>query len=177
MMYMKEVILTADKLTESEAKRMSKNLIGELAPDFTVKDDEGNVFDSKSLDGSWRILFFYAKHGSPTCKRGCLTFKEQYDLFVSAGCQVVGIGEGTSESHAKFKKEIGGLPFPLLADSEREVAGKYLVPVHLGMFPAKSSFLIGPDNRIHHVYDWLFRPRRHVAQILKSLSSVTGGSN
>ncbi len=86
-------------------------------------------------------------------------------------------GEGTSESHAKFKKELGGLPFPLLADPDRNVADKFLVPVHLGMFPAKSSFLIGPDDRIHHVYDWLFRPRRHVARILKSLSSVTGGSD
>ena len=72
---------------------------------------------------------------------------------------------------------MGGLPFPLLADPERVVANKFLVPVHLGMFPAKSSFLIGPDNRIHHVYDWLFRPRRHVARILKSLSSVTGGTD
>ena len=177
MMLMREVILTADYLTQTEAKRMSKDLIGECAPEFILKDDEGNVFDSKSLDGSWRILFFYAKDGSPTCKRGCLTFKEQYELFVSAGCKVVGIGEGTSESHAKFKKEIGGLPFPLLADPGREVAKKFLVPMHLGIFPAKSSFLIGPDNRIHHIYDWLFRPRRHVARILKSLSSVTGGTN
>ena len=149
---MGEVILTADRLTQAEAKRVSSDLIGELAPEFSLMDDAGNVFDSSSLDGSWRILFFYAKNGSPTCKRGCLTFKEQHDLFVSAGCKVVGIGEGTSESHAKFKKELGGLP-------------------------AKSSFLIGPDNRIHHVYDWLFRPRRHVARILKSLSSVTGGSD
>ena len=174
-MHVAEVILTAERLTYTEAKRVSKDLIGEIAPDFVLNDDAGNVFDSESLNGSWRILFFYAKNGSPTCKRGCLTFKEQHDLFVSAGCKVIGIGEGTSESHAKFKKEIGGLPFPLLADPDREVAGKFLVPVHLGMFPAKSSFLIGPDTRIHHVYDWLFRPRRPVARSLTSLSSVTGG--
>ena len=159
---MAEVILTADRLTHAEAKRVSKDLIGEIAPDFSLIDDAGDVFDSKTLDGSWRILFFYAKDGSPTCKRGCLTFKEQYDLFVSAGCQVVGIGQGTSESHAKFKKELGGLPFPLLADPDRAVANKFLVPVHLGMFPAKSSFLIGPDNRIHHVYDWLFLSLIHI---------------
>ena len=156
---------------------MKINLVGQQAPNFILESDDGTSFDSTSLEGTWRILFFYSRHNSPTCKRGCLTFKEQHDLFVSAGCNVVGIGEGTSESHAKFKKEIGGLPFPLLADPDRAVADKFLVPVHLGMFPAKSSFLIGPDNRIHHVYDWLFRPRRHVARILKSLSSVTGGTD
>ena len=113
-MQMGEVILTAERLTQTEAKRVSKDLIGELAPEFTLTDDAGNVFDSKSLNDSWRILFFYAKDGSPTCKRGCLTFKEQHDLFVSAGCKVVGIGEGTSESHAKFKKEIEGCRFHFL---------------------------------------------------------------
>ena len=55
---MAEVVLTADRLTYAEAKRVSKDLIGELAPDFTLTDDVGNSFDSRSLDGSWRILFF-----------------------------------------------------------------------------------------------------------------------
>ena len=56
-------------------------------------DDNGQAFSSKNLDGAWRIIFFYAKDGSPTCKRGCLTFKEQYDLFESAGCKIVGISK------------------------------------------------------------------------------------
>ena len=174
---MPEVILTADRLTTKEAKKMSKDLIGETAPEFVLLDDEGNEFDSRTLNGEWRILFFYAKDGSHTCKRGCLTFKEQHDLLASAGCKVVGVGEGTVDSHSKFKKSLGGLPFPLLSDQDRAVANQFLVPVHLGMFPAKSSFLIGPDNKIKHVYDWLFRPRRHVARILKHLSPVTGGDS
>ena len=174
---MAEVILTADRVTLNEAKKVSKDLIGEIAPEFLLMDDEGNQFYSLTLNGYCRFIFFYAKDGSPTCKRGCLTFKEQHDLFASAGCKVVGIGEGTVDSHSKFKKSLGGLPFPLLSDQDRAVANQFLVPVHLGMFPAKSSFLIGPDNRIRHVYDWLFRPRRHVARILKHLSPVTGGDS
>jgi len=49
----------------------------------------------------------------------------------------------------------------------------YEVPVYLGQFPAKSSFVIGPDREIHYVYDWLFRPRNHVAKILAAMSDVT----
>ena len=48
------------------------------------------------------------------------------------------------------------------------------VPLHLGQFPSKSSFLVGPDNTIKYVYDWLFRPRRHVAKILADISQVRG---
>ncbi|MBL6732921.1 MAG: peroxiredoxin [Candidatus Poseidonia sp.] len=153
---------------------MKANLVGQKAPDFMLQDDQGAVFDSKTLHGTWRIIFFYSRHGSPTCKRGCLTFKEQHDLFASAGCSIVGIGPGSAEGLASFKATLGDLPFPLLADPERVVGQQFNVPMHVGQFPAKSSFLIGPDNTIRYVYDWLFRPRRHVARILSDISSVTG---
>jgi len=104
-----------------------------------------------------------------------LTFKEQYDLFKSSGCSIVGVGPGSIEKLKDFKAAIGDLPFPLLADVERKVGISYNIPLHLGKFPTKSSFVIGPDNKIHYVYDWLFRPRRHVAKILADMSSVSGG--
>jgi len=150
-------------------------LIGQKAPNFVLLSDNGTPFDSSELNGKWRVLFFYSQHGSPTCKRGCLTFKEQYELFKSAGCEIVGIGPGSMEDLLKFKETLGDLPFPLLADEERKVGLAFNVPLHVGKFPSKSSFIIGPDNTIKHVYDWLFRPRKHVANILASLSSVTGG--
>ena len=154
---------------------MSKSIIGQFAPDFTLQSDDNSMFDSKSLHGGWRVLFFYSKHNSPTCKRGCLTFKEQFELFKSAGCKVVGIGPGSLEKLKDFKSTIGDLPFPLLVDVDRAVGAAYQIPLHLGQFPSKSSFLIGPDNKIHYIYDWLFRPRRHVAKILADISKVSGG--
>lgn len=153
---------------------MSDNLVGQPAPSFSLLMEDGNTFESSSLDGTWRIVFFYSRHNSPTCKRGCLTFKEQHDLFASAGCSIVGIGPGTLDEQAKFREILGDLPFPLLADPGREVGVKFQVPMHLGQFPAKSSFLIGPDNNVRYVYDWLFRPRRHVAKILGDISVVQG---
>ena len=153
---------------------MSKSLIGQKAPDFTLQTSEGGSFSLSDLDGSWKVLFFYAKDGSPTCKRGCLNFKEQYDLFqsLSPPVEIVGISQDSVRDHAEFKQRLD-LPFPLLSDEERVVAESYGVPIFLGRFPAKSSFVIGPDRTIHHCYDWLFRPRRHVARILTSLSEIT----
>ena len=150
------------------------SMVGSKAPDFTLKTSEGQDFSLSQLDGQWKVLFFYAKDGSPTCKRGCLSFKDQYDLFRSLEPQVevIGISQNTVSEHKEFKEELQ-LPFTLLSDPERNVAESFKVPVHLGAFPAKSSFVIGPDNTIHHVYDWLFRPRQHVANILSALSSVT----
>jgi thioredoxin-dependent peroxiredoxin len=154
---------------------MSKSTIGQIAPDFILQSDDGSMFDSKTLHGQWRVLFFYSKHNSPTCKRGCLTFKEQFELFKSAGCSIVGIGPGSLEKLKDFKLALGDLPFPLLVDVDRTVGSAYNIPLHLGQFPSKSSFVIGPDNKVHYVYDWLFRPRRHVAKILTVISTVAGG--
>lgn len=154
---------------------MSKSIIGQEAPNFVLQSDSGKMFDSKSLEGQWRVIFFYSKNNSPTCKRGCLTFKEQYELFKSAGCSIVGIGPGTIDKLLDFKSILGDLPFPLLADTDRSVGVSYNIPLHLGKFPTKSSFVIGPDNNVHYVYDWLFRPRRHVAKILSEISNVSGG--
>ena len=149
-----------------------ESMVGSKAPDFTLETSEGVEFSLSELDGQWKVLFFYAKDGSPTCKRGCLSFKDQYDLFRSLEppVQIVGISQNSVSEHREFKEELQ-LPFTLLSDPDRKVAESFKVPVHLGAFPAKSSFVIGPDNTIHHVYDWLFRPRQHVANILSALSS------
>jgi len=150
---------------------MNKSIIGQTAPDFTLQADDSSMFDSTSLHGGWRVVFFYSAHNSPTCKRGCLTFKEQYELFKSAGFSIVGIGPGSFEQLKEFKESVGDLPFPLLTDVDRKVGTSYSISLHLGQFPAKSSFVIGPDNKIRFVYDWLFRPRRHVAKIIAEISS------
>jgi len=153
------------------------SLIGSIAPEFTLNTSDGETFSLSDLDGQWKVLFFYAKDGSPTYKRGCLSFKDQYDLFrsLTPPVEVIGISQDTVEQHKEFKEELQ-LPFTLLSDPERKVAIEFGVANHLGLFPAKSSFLIGPDNTIHHVYDWLFRPRTHVAKILSAMSEVTDGA-
>ena len=88
---------------------------------------------------------------------------------------MVGIGPGSYEKLKEFKESIGDLPFPLLTDVDREVGASYGISLHLGQFPTKSSFVIGPDNKVRFVYDWLFRPRRHVAKIIAEISNFLGG--
>ena len=52
--------------------------VGEKAEDFELETSEGDAFRLRDLENEWKIVFFYAKSGSPTCKRGCLNFKEQW---------------------------------------------------------------------------------------------------
>tara|TARA_B110000116_G_scaffold39450_1_gene31734 strand:- start:1301 stop:1780 length:480 start_codon:yes stop_codon:yes gene_type:complete len=153
---------------------MGNSLIGQKAPDFTLPKSDGGSLSLSDLDGQWKVIFFYARDGSPACKRGCLTFKEQYDLFQSLTppVQIIGISQDSVKEHEMFKNKLD-LPFDILSDQGLAVTRSYGVPVFLGKFPALSSFVIGPDRTIHHCYDWLFRPRKHVAKILNSLSQIS----
>ncbi|DAC22394.1 MAG TPA: peroxiredoxin [Candidatus Poseidoniales archaeon] len=152
----------------------TRSLIGQRAPNFTLESSEGEMVSLSDFDGQWKVVFFYSLNGSPTCKRGCLNFKEQYSLFRSVDCEIIGISQDPKNDHKEFKEE-NELPFPILGDPNREAAKAYGVSMHLGQFPSKSSFVIAPDGTIRHVYDWLFRPRTHVAKILAALSDVTDG--
>ena len=95
---------------------MSSTLIGQKAPEFTLPKSDGENFSLSELDGQWKVIFFYARDGSPTCKRGCLSFKEQHDLFQSLTppVQIIGISQDSAKDHDEFKKKLD-LPFTLLA--------------------------------------------------------------
>ena len=49
---------------------LMSSMIGQKAPDFSLQTSDGEEFNFSDLDGSWKVVFFYAKAGSPTCKRG-----------------------------------------------------------------------------------------------------------
>ena len=78
---------------------MGSQLVGEKAPNFTLPSSTDEMVSLADYDGKWKVLFFYAKDGSPTCKRGCLTFKQQYDLFQSLTppVEIIGISQDSLE--------------------------------------------------------------------------------
>ena len=85
---------------------MSSTLIGQKAPEFTLPNSDGENFSLSELDGQWKVIFFYARDGSPTCKRGCLSFKEQHDLFQSLTppVQIIGISQDSAKIMMSLRK-------------------------------------------------------------------------
>ena len=101
---------------------MSKQLLGQKAPDFSLTSSSGDVVKLSDYDGIWKVLFFYAKDGSPTCKRGCLNFKEQYELFLHKqhdyGPQNVAVGS-LLKTKEDIKLSLLGLWFRIQDKTER----------------------------------------------------------
>jgi len=124
---------------------------GELAPDFEAPDQNGAPFRLSSLRGSPVVLYFYPKADTPGCTIESKGFQEHLGEFGSKGVRIVGVSVDDCPAQRAFAQKYG-LKFPLVADSKKEVAGRYGV---LGPHGAarRVSFQIDRDGKVLEVVD------------------------
>lgn len=98
--------------------------IGDKAPDFRLPDQNGRIHELKDYRGKKLILYFYPKDNTPGCTKQACGFRDLYPHFQEKGVEVLGVSRDTVASHKRFEEKFG-LPFPLLADPEKEVLQAY----------------------------------------------------
>lgn len=98
--------------------------VGTKAPDFTLPDQNGELHKLSDYRGQKVILYFYPKDMTPGCTKQACGFAELYPQFLARGAVVLGVSKDSVASHKKFEEKYG-LPFTLLADSEKEVIQSY----------------------------------------------------
>ena len=98
--------------------------VGDKAPDFTLKDKDGNPVSLSDFRGKKVVLYFYPKDNTPGCTRQACAFSGLYGEFQKRGVEVVGISRDSVASHEKFAQK-HGLSFVLLSDAELEVIKAY----------------------------------------------------
>ena len=91
--------------------------IGAKAPDFTLKDKDGNAVSLSDFAGKKVVLYFYPKDNTPGCTRQACAFATNYDRFRAKDIAVIGISKDSVASHQKFAEKYN-LPFILLSDPE-----------------------------------------------------------
>jgi peroxiredoxin Q/BCP len=103
---------------------MSRPQVGEVAPDFTAKDQNGKDISLKDYRGKKVILYFYPKDLTPGCTAESCDFRDNYGSLTSKGFEVIGVSADSEKSHQKFIEK-HELPFTLIADTEKEVIKSY----------------------------------------------------
>src|SRR5680860_1282369 len=99
--------------------------VGAVAPDFTLKNDEGDEFHLADLRGYVRaMLVFYPKDFTPGCTDQLIQVRKHIEHLRGAGIEPIGVNPGDAESHRAFRKE-HGLNFDLLVDEDAAVALAY----------------------------------------------------
>jgi peroxiredoxin Q/BCP len=121
---------------------MSNNLsVNEPAPDFTLKDGNGDDWRLSDQRGKVVVLLFYPGDETPVCTRQMCSVRDRWDDYLATGAEVVGISGDSVESHKNFA-EHHNLPLRLLSDSERAVAKLYGAESFIPGRVARAVFVI-----------------------------------
>jgi thioredoxin-dependent peroxiredoxin len=103
---------------------MKELKIGDKAPDFTATDQDGNPIRLKDFKGKKLILYFYPKDNTPGCTAEACNLRDNNELLLKNGYQIVGVSADDEKSHKNFiAKNV--LPFPLIADKEKKIIRDY----------------------------------------------------
>ncbi|MBE6632686.1 MAG: peroxiredoxin, partial [Ruminococcaceae bacterium] len=97
---------------------------GMKAPDFTLKDKDGNEISLSDFSGKKVVVYFYPKDNTPGCTRQACAFAETYEQFKKKNTEVIGISRDSSTSHSKFAEKYS-LHFILLSDPELKAIESY----------------------------------------------------
>nr|MDQ3042445.1 peroxiredoxin [Acidobacteriota bacterium] len=98
--------------------------IGENAPDFTLKDGDGNDWKLSDQKGKTVVLLFYPGDNTPVCTKQLCSVRDNWKDYQATGAEVVGISTDSAASHKGFAEK-HNLPLTLLADETGEVVEKY----------------------------------------------------
>ena len=119
-------------MNETKKKNSTDNFIahstslkvGDKAPDFEAKDQNGNSIRSKDFVGKNLVLYFYPKDDTPTCTKQACNLRDEFNQLENKNYAVVGVSADSEKSHAKFVKK-HTLPFTLLADTNMKIIQAY----------------------------------------------------
>jgi len=98
--------------------------IGEKAPDFTLKDLNGDDWSLRDHDGKIVVLLFYPGDDTPVCTAQMCSVRDNWSDYQATGAEVVGISTDSDKSHKSFADKYN-LTLNLLADTRGEVVEKY----------------------------------------------------
>src|SRR5207249_4613859 len=104
--------------------------LGDPMPETTLVGDAGPIALRTKL-GKPLVVYFYPKDETPGCTKEACAFRDQYEDFVAAGADVIGVSRDDAASHARFKSH-HELPFTLLSDPGGKIASAWGVKNVLG---------------------------------------------
>lgn len=145
--------------------------VGDKAPDFSVLDEMSNTVDSKSLQGTAYILFFYPRANTPGCTAEACSLRDGFEELSEKGYRIFGVSEDNPKKQLSFKEKYN-FQYPLLADTEHEIIEKYGVwgpkkfmgKEYDGLH--RTTFVINKEGIISHVIEKV-KTKDHANQLLE----------
>ncbi|TDS59610.1 thioredoxin-dependent thiol peroxidase [Myroides indicus] len=147
--------------------------IGDKAPVFKGIDEKGKIHQLADYNGKKLIIFFYPKASTPGCTAEACNLRDNYALLTKKGYELLGVSADSAQKQQKFIDK-HNLPFPLLADENKEVLNafgvwgpkKFMGRIYDGIH--RTTFVIDEDGVITNVITKV-KTKDHAAQILSEV--------
>jgi len=144
--------------------------IGDKAPHFKGKDQNGKTITLEDFSAKNLVLYFYPKDNTPGCTAEACNLRDNYTALLKAGYAVVGISADNEKNHQKFIEKYN-LPFPLIADTDKEILKaygvwgpkKFMGKTYDGIH--RTTFVISKEGIITEIIDKV-DTKNHTQQIL-----------
>ena len=145
---------------------------GGQAPDFNVRDTDGDEVSLSDFRGRRVVLYFYPKDDTPGCTKQACSIRDSFSEFEERGIKVLGVSLDDQASHRKFADKYE-LPFTLLSDTDHSVADAYGVygerefmgKKYMGV--DRKTFLIDEQGRVKKVFDKV-NVEEHADEVLEA---------
>lgn len=145
--------------------------VGDKVPDFTVNDQDGNAISLSDYNGKKLVVFFYPKASTPGCTAEACDLRDHYKELQDAGYSLLGVSADSEKRQKNFKEKYE-FPFPLLADTEKDVIEafgvwgekKFMGKVYDGIH--RKTFIVDGDGVVERVIDKV-KTKVHASQILE----------
>ncbi len=149
---------------------MTTLTIGDKAPDFELKNQNGELIKLTDYEGKKVVLFFYPKASTPGCTNEACNLSDNYELFLAEGYDVLGISADSEKRQQNFSTK-NKLPFSILSDEEKEVIKAYGVwgpktfmgRTYDGIH--RTTFIINENGLIEEIFSKV-KTKEHSEQIL-----------
>lgn len=146
--------------------------VGDKAPEILGRDENGQELRTSQFRGKKLALYFYPKDSTPGCTSEACSLRNSYEALLARGYAVVGASVDREASHRKFKEK-QGLPFPLIADTDKQLVqafgvwGEKKLYGRTYMGTLRTTFIIDENGIIERVITPKeIKVKEHAAQIL-----------
>ena len=144
--------------------------VGDNAPDFSCKNQHGEIISLSAMIGKKVVLFFYPKANTPGCTMEACNLNDNYNRFKSDGYEVVGVSADSEKVQKNFSDKFS-FNYSLLCDVDKKIISSYGAWGQKKMYGKeymgiiRKTVIIDESGKIKQIIEKV-KTKEHTAQIL-----------